>query len=230
MTSSRQAQEPTDTGEFSIKDCALVAIATGRKAVLLQELRDGLQVVEAGSIYHHFWGGLLQPRFEEREYNNDFAAWARHGLHDAILAERLAVVDPRAHGDLENLRQALLEIIETRLDEAEYLNWARAHTQFEFTRSQIVVFDTDKRLRRPAELAASLPHLSTSSIFYHFIDARRRTPQGTDDLSLWLASFDDQYHDLNARLAIIDPYFGSLSELRDELTRAFKNHFPDRPQ
>jgi len=43
MTSSRQAQDPTDTGEFSIKDCALVTIATGSKALRQEELHDGLQ-------------------------------------------------------------------------------------------------------------------------------------------------------------------------------------------
>jgi len=59
---------------FTIKDCALVALATGRKARLLQEFRRELAEIDAASIYHHFWGSLLQARFEEREFNNDFAA------------------------------------------------------------------------------------------------------------------------------------------------------------
>jgi len=44
MTSSRQAQVPTDTGKFSIKDCALVAIAPDGKTVHLHESQHGLQV------------------------------------------------------------------------------------------------------------------------------------------------------------------------------------------
>jgi len=43
MTSSRQAQDPTDTGEFSINDRALVTIGTGSKTFRLQELHHGLQ-------------------------------------------------------------------------------------------------------------------------------------------------------------------------------------------
>jgi len=206
---------------FAIKDCALIAIATGQKAVTLKELRDRLQMISSDSVYFHFWGSLLEPRFEEREYNNDFAAWARRGLHDDVLAERLAVVDPTVYVDVEPLRQELVEVIEERLDESEYLNWVLATAPFEFIRSQIVVFDTYKRLPHPEGLAKQLPSLSTSSIFYHFIDARRRLPEGIDDFRLWLASFDGQYADLEKQLAAIDPYFGSLSDLRRQLAENF---------
>jgi hypothetical protein len=102
---------------FSIKDCALVALATGKKARMLQEFRSQLAEIDAASIYHHFWGGLLLPRFEEREYNNDFAAWVRHGVHDAVLAERLAALAPTSFPDLEALRRVIIELIDTRLDD-----------------------------------------------------------------------------------------------------------------
>ncbi len=216
----------TARGPFGIKDCALIAIASGRKALTLRELRDRLVDVEEGSIYYHFWGNLLHPRFEEREYNNDFASWARHGLHDAVLAEQLAVLDPTEHDTLEELRQEVLEVVETRLDEAEHHVWLRATQQFEFIRSQIVVFDTGKQIERPEALAEVLPRLSTSSIFYHFIDAARRQPEGGDDFSHWLAAFGDDYAGLRDQLANIDPYFGSLTELRQRLAALFAEHFP----
>lgn len=208
---------------FALKDCALVAIATGKRALTLKELRDTLLAIEPDSIYHHFWGSLLEPRFEQREYNNDFAAWARGGLHDDILAERLAMVDPTAYSDLQGLRQELLDIIEERLEESEYLRWVLATEPFEFIRSQIVVFDTYKRLERPEQLAQLLPHLSASSIFYHFIDARRRLPDGSNDFQFWLSSFNGLYRDLGEQLAAIDPYFSTLTELRQQLTAIFSH-------
>lgn len=218
-TRNQDAPPPPDSSAqvFALKDCALIAIATGRRASTLTELRDNLEQVSADSVYFHFWGGLLEPRFEEREYNNDFAAWARHGLHDGILAERLAMLDPTQLDDIEELRQALLDDIDTRLDESEYLSWVRATRRFEFIRSQIVVFDTHRRLRQPEELARLMPDLSTSSIFYHFVDARRRQPDRRDDFSVWLDGFGDAYRVLSDRLAGVDPYFGSLSELRQQL-------------
>jgi hypothetical protein len=214
-------------GPFAIKDCALIAIATGKRALTLKELHDALLEVDHASIYYHMWGGLLEPRFEEREFNNDFAAWARHGLHDGVLAERLALVDPTTVGDLEELRQELVEIIEERLDESEYLPWARATQPFEFVRSQIVVFDTHQRAQQVADLARMIPQLSPSAIFYHFIDARRRLPERCNDFSQWVASFAGQYEELRQRLAAIDPYFRSLTELRQEIAAAFAACFPE---
>jgi len=210
---------------FSIKDCALVAMATGKKARQLQEFRDALADIDAASIYHHFWGGLLQPRFEEREYNNDFAAWVRHSLHDAVLAERLAALDPIDFPDLNLLREAMMDLIDNRVDEMEELLWTRATQQFEFIRSQIVVFDTSQHLQRPEELAEVITELSTSSIFYHFIDARRRTEGRHDDFSDWLSAFGDEYSLLCEQLSGMDPYFGNLGELREQLVLLFRSHF-----
>jgi hypothetical protein len=230
MATSDQPDTAGPAGSFAIKDCALVALATGRKARLLQAFRRELADIDAASIYHHFWGGLLQPRFEEREYNNDFAAWVRHGIHDAVLAERLSALVPTSFPDLEALRQEIIELIDIRMDEVEYLSWARATLQFEFVCSQIVVFNTDCQLRHPSELAAATRELSMSSIFYHFIDARRRTRDGRDDFSDWLAAFGDEFAPLQEQLACIDPYFGDLGELRDTLAALFSQHVPEAAQ
>ena len=105
-------QKETVFESFAVKDCAVVAIATGRHALNLRELREHLISVDPDSIYHHFWGGLLRPRFDDPEYNNDFAAWAYRGLHESKLAERLGVIDPSDYTDLETLRQDLIDIIE----------------------------------------------------------------------------------------------------------------------
>lgn len=212
---------------FAVKDCALIAIATGRRAASFKELREILLNVDPGSIYYHFWGGLIQPRFEEREYNNDFAGYVRHGLHDAVLAERLAMVDPTDYQDTEMLRQELVELIDERLDEAEYLLWVRSVQPFEFIRSQIVVFDTGLRFDSPQALAAGVPKLSANSIFYHFIDARRRTEGGIDDFRFWLSAFGDAYSDLCGQLAELDPFFVSLSELRLQLGKIFTSYLSD---
>lgn len=215
----------TDTSIFLINDCALISIATGQKAMTLTELRNNLTIVPLDSIYHHFWGGLLAPRFEEREFNNDFAGWVRHSLRDPILAERLAAIDPSTSNDLEELRHHLLDLIEERLDEDENAEWTRGNRQFEFLRSQLVVFDSNHRLEKPEDLAVQIPLLSTSSIFYHFIDARRRLEQGGDDFSHWLTGFGDEHQGLCTQLAAIDPYFSSLSQLRTELTVLFQRYF-----
>jgi hypothetical protein len=211
--------------DFAIKDCALATIATGRRAQTLRELRGILRDIHPGCIYYHFWGTLLRPQFSDREYNNDFATWCHHSLHDNPAAERLAVIDPVDYVDMEELRRELIEIIDERLDETEVMLVARADQQFHFTRSVIVVFDTYRRLTEPAELVRALPELSVGSIFYHFIDARRREPIAVDDFRAWLMGLGPEYKPLLDSLAEIDPYFESLFVLRDRLAKTFKAYF-----
>jgi hypothetical protein len=217
---SRRRTEP-----FAVKDCALLAIATGRRAETLKELRDRLLDAAPSSIYQHFWGHLLEAQFEEPEYNNDFAAWGKHGLHDGTLAERLAVVDPTHFPDIEGLRQEVLEIVEQRLDESEMLAWVKAEHPFEFTRSTVVVFRTPRELTRPRQLAIELGHFSTGSIFYHFIDARRRREDGMDDFRGWLRHFGSDHEDLVEILGEVDPYFITLTRLRAQLASIFQQYF-----
>jgi hypothetical protein len=211
--------------DFAIKDCALAIVATGRRAQTLRELRDILRDIHPGCIYHHFWGTLLRPQFSDREYNNDFATWCHHSLHDSRAAERLAVIDPADYADLEALRQELIEVIDERLDETELMLFARADQQFHFARSVIVVFDTHRRLSHPAELVNALPELSVGSVFYHFIDARRREPFGVDDFRAWLIGSGTEYGGLCDSLAEVEPYFESLFVLRSRLAELFSEHF-----
>lgn len=210
---------------FAIKDCALVAIATGKKAQNLRELRDRLLEIHPDSIYYHFWGGMLRPRFDDPEFHNDFAIWSHTSLHDDVLAERLAVIDASEFGDMEILRQEVVDIIEERLDEIEWIPWASSAEQFHFARSHIVVFDTGRRIAKPEELVHTMPAISVSSVFYHIIDARRRTPDCTDDFRVWLESFGDKYEPLREKLASVDPFFSSLGELRQRISSLVADYF-----
>lgn len=214
-----QAGDPT----FEVKDCALAAIATGRRAQNLKELRDELLTIESASIYHHFWGALLQPTFDDPLYNNDFARWVHATLHNQGLAERLGVIDPTDFHDLEELRRELVDVIEQELDSTEFLSWTSSDEAFHFLRSQIVVFDTGQKLTNPSRLPEVLETMSSGSVFYHFVDARRRTPDGIDDVRTWLQDLDrERYAAVCGLCANVDPFFKSLHELRDELVTVFK--------
>jgi hypothetical protein len=214
------------TGPLKLRDCAQVAVATGRWAGSLRELREHLQTSEEASIYHHFWGRLLLPQFDEPEYNNDFASWAHRSLHDKTLAERLSAINPTNFAGIEDLRGELVDAVEQRLDESELLSWRQADHGFYFMRAQMVVFDTRWHLQRPEELSEVLEHVSEGTIFYHFIDARRRTEQRRDDLSLWLEGWGERYAPLAGALHAVDPYFSSLLGLRQRLINTVEQHLP----
>ncbi len=210
---------------FIVKDCTLISIATGEEAQNLRELNDRLENIHPGCIYYHFWGGMLRSSFDEPEYMNDFAAWAWRSLHDSRLAERLAIIDPTPHEDMDGLRQELVDVIQERLAESELIPWAKSGQRFKFIRSQIVVFDTGIRITSPDEMQDRVAHMSLGSIFYHLIDARRRTEHRRSDFVEWLQGFDgDQYARLIRKVNGIDPYFTTLTELRDELTAVFAEY------
>jgi len=210
---------------FGVKDCALITLATGTRVQNLKEFSVALKEVSLGSVYHHFWGRLLRALFDEPEYNNDFASWAYRGLHDKPLAEQLSMVIPTDYEDMEGLRQEILEVIERRLDESEYVPWAKADQQFHFLKSQIVIFDTGIRYDHPAELVPQINKLSTGSIYYHFIDARNRTEERKDDFSSWLNGFGNDFEELARNLCSVDPYFSSLKEIRVIVSNIFQKFF-----
>lgn len=213
------------TKPFIVRNCALAAIATGERANSLLELRDKLAIVDEGCLYYHFWSGHLHPQFVHNQHHNDFASWVFHRLHDNVLAEKLSVIDPTEYDSMEDLRQDVLEVIEERLDEHEIILWTKKEDQFHFICATIIIFEGNFTITLPKELAKAIELLPPSSIFYHFIDARKRTVERTDDFSIWLKTFGDHFDELIDSIQAIDPYFLSLTQIREELASTCKNYF-----
>ncbi|MFP4476465.1 MAG: DUF5752 family protein [Desulfatibacillaceae bacterium] len=210
---------------FAVFDCALITLAVGERAHNLRELRD--QLIRTGDpdiLYHHFWSGLLRPYFVDPEYQNDFASWAYRDLHDTVLAERLSIINPGRFEDLDKLRREVVEVVEERIDEDPLAERREADHPFIFMRSQIVVLDSRKSAETPQDLASVLPSLTLGSVFYHFVDSRRRLSDGGDDFSSWLENFHEEYEGLRGDIRAIDPYFNTLAELQEELVLAFSRH------
>lgn len=212
---------------FFLKNCTLAAIATGISASSLTELNEKISIVDEGCIYNHFWGSRMNPQFVHPQHHNDFAVWAYDSLHDNILAERMSIIDPTDYPNLEGLRIAVQEAIETRLDEYDYVVWTKKEDKFHFINSTIIVFGTQISAKNPTELAILIEKLPPSSVFYHFIDARGRTEQKWDDFSVWLTSWGSDYKGLVESIQKIDPYFLSLRQIREQLSKTFKTFFED---
>ena len=222
MTDSNNNQS---ISSFSVQDCVLAPIATGIKAQNAREFTEKLATVPAGCLFYHFWSGRLRSTVYYWEFHNDFSYWTHHCLHDNILTERLEILDPVMHKDIEELRAVIIDIFENRMDELENIPWAKKEDQFHFIYSKIVVFNTRFVMHDPKDLLDILPLMSKSSIFYHFIDGRRRTPENEDDFSRWLKSFSGKYDDLIFQLKKIDPFFISLSDLQTKLISVINNYF-----
>ncbi len=209
----------SNSSTFSLMDCALITIATGKRALNLRELRDRILDVEESSLYYHFYENLLRPSFDDPEFRNDFALWARNALNDPRLAEKLGILDPLTCCSMDELKQQLVDVIEDHLYEREYVPWAKSDQEFHFLTSRVVVFDTGRRLNTVQELADYIPNMTTGSIYYHFIESRRRPPLNEDDFTAWLAEWGDGTLELREAIGAVDYYFWSLVELRERLAR-----------
>lgn len=206
--------------QFIVRDCTLLTRMSGLPpAINLRELRDRIAVCSDDSLYHHFCETLLVPMFDYPDYRNDFAVWARHHLHDEVLGERLGIIDPYSFSSLHELRAIVLEIIDEHLSERVMVPWAPPGHEFYFMEATTVVFDTGKRLSRPEELPAAIAAMTGGSIYFHFLEARRRPPIGTDDFSAWMENLEGDWSAYRVALRAIDFPFYTLSEIKKELVR-----------
>lgn len=210
---------------FVVRDCALICRTAGLAPVAnLRELRDRLAVCPAASIYHHYCETKLRPSFDDPEYPNDFASWCARALQDRVLAERLSVIDGYDYQDLEKLRSDTLEILDERLAESVSAPWAIQGEQFEFIQAMTVVFDTETVLQSLSDLAAATQNMTLGSIYFHFVEARRRRPLGQDDFTDWIGGWEDKPESLLRDLNAIDVHFLALPELRERIHDAVRRH------
>lgn len=207
---------------FEVKDCALLTRMSGLPpAFNLRELRDRIAACSENVLFHHFCETTLRGTFDNPDYRNDFAVWAKLYLGDRVLAERLAVLDPYEFSSLGELRSATLEVIDERLGESAMIPWAHPGDELFFMEATTVVFDTGIRVSHSREFAAAIAAMTVGSVYFHFLEARRRPPLGKDDFTAWLLENDNggKNRAYIEALSRIDFYFHTLPHLRKELMR-----------
>lgn len=208
---------------FEVKDCALLLRTSGLPPALnLRELRERIGSAGDNVLAHHFFETSLRPTVDDPFYRNDFAVWASLRLRDAVLAERLGIIDPYACSSMEELRAIVLEILDDRLGEAPTLASCLPGQEFIFLEAVTVVFDTGERIRQPSELAAAIGRMTSGSIYYHFLDARRRPPRRKDDFTAWLLDRGEPIDAYTRRLSSIDFSFRTLPQIREALVQALR--------
>ena len=143
----------------------------------------------------------------------DYPALALAGLSVGILfgaaAQRSAFC----------LRAATVEVIDERLGELTMIPWARQGDEFFFMEATTVMFSAGVRISHPSELAYAVRKMTNGSIYFHFLEARRRPTIGKDDFTSWLLENEDggRNRPYIEALASIDYQFHTLPDLRVEL-------------
>jgi Family of unknown function (DUF5752) len=202
---------------FEFKQCVTIIKATGKKAKNLREFRDALAVISEGSIFHHTYQYLLKGHI--LEYTNEFSQWAGAGLEESALAEQLSNIDPYDFGSIETLRKELLQVVDNYLKGFPEPRDAMPGDEFFFNETITLVFQAGVRVRNLAEFLMAIKYIDASSLYYHFLDARRRYEGKSNDFSQW---FDEELgkKDLAEKLRFIDPFMHNLEGIRTRITEA----------
>lgn len=189
---------------------------TGMRASNLPKLARVLQTVSGSSIFFHTHHEFLSHHFEKPVVYNDFAVWVHEALQENALAEKLAVINLLSFTTIRQLREAILTQVRDCMSAAR---WHRRECQigdeFHFCKSKSFIFATGIVAQNPADFFAKLPSVSTTSLYFHFLEARLRLGGATNDFSQWLTSHGQL--ELAEAINQLDPYLLTLDELKSDL-------------
>jgi hypothetical protein len=205
---------PRDDKSFYFMDIVNVIKHTGHKAATLKELRDGIAEVSNSSLFHHTCQFFLKGKIQE--HTNDFALWVSTGLEESALAEQLSIIDPYSFASMASLRKHFLKVIGRCMKEFPEPRPALPGEAFFFNEAATFLFPAGLRARNLAEFLMAIKHVDSSSIYYHFYEARARLKRGTDDFSKWI----DEVHKapgIAKRLRAIDPFMNNLEHVREQI-------------
>jgi len=208
---------------FHFKEFLIIRKPTGQEATSLRELLQVIRHADEDVIFHHMYRGYLRYDPQLWDYPNDFARWAKNGIESQMLAERLANINPFEMNGVEEVRRALIDVIEDFLWEAQYVPPVRPGFEFHFERSTGVILPTDLSARTLPQFCDALSRCGVSVIYYHFFESRLRLEEKKDDFSTWIED-NFGYLDLVAAIRKIDFYLYSLEDLREKLLRMIRHY------
>jgi hypothetical protein len=202
---------------FWFRECFLMTMPLGKKAINLRELLQILREVDKSVLYYHLLQSRLAVTQPVVEYPNEFALWAATALQDMKLAEKLSSFDPFDYDSMEEVRGAMVDILEEYLWDLPSVPWARPGFEFHFCEASMVVIQDKEPANNLKDFCQGLGKVGLDSVYYHFIEARRRLGmRHIDDFSYWIET-NFGLPELVEAIRDIDVYFYTLKEVRDTL-------------
>ena len=188
------------------------------RASTLPELLQALRACPDGSIFQHTFRTLQEHHFIRQGFSNDFAHWSLSACHEPVLAEQLASVDVREFTSIAGLRARMVEIVEQFLEEYPRAASRPAHEPFYFCAADLVVLPTPFVPDSLPGFIDGLRQVSLHSIHHHFIEARLRLKQMSNDFSNWLQE-ESGLKETAQAIERIDIYTNTMEGVRQQIIR-----------
>lgn len=193
-----------------------IRLWTGIKADNLKSLLEAVRTVTGSAIFYHMHHSLFRRHFTSSDYLNDFARWAQLTLHQDVLAERLASVDPWEYNTVREVREVMVQYLDRYVGEGESFHRVPAGSEFFFLEQRSVLFPTGLVATDLEGFFDCLRSSSRSSLFFHLIEARIRLGKKTNDFSEWLDNSLGET-DLARRIDAVSPYQYNLWGLKEKI-------------
>jgi len=171
---------------FEFYTLAHVTRSRGRSANTLGELLAGLKNSSDESIYHHTIASLYAA---SKPTLNDYAQWALTGLNRNDLAEQLSAVDSHEFETIGDLRQTLVKVVSEYVEAHPEAASDYAQQPFHFREGIDLPVPLDESARTLEELRQRIDGMSEESFYLHFVAARARGEEHSNDFSLWVSKY-----------------------------------------
>ena len=215
-TSERRAAQP-----FRFASCMELREILGKRAMDESRLLELIEEVPAGSIYYHTHSYYLRHPYSQGLFPNDFATWVTLHAQDRVLGERLGVVDPFDHDDIEQLRVQILSIMADHLSHLATIPRCATGVPFEFIRSHVIEVNLGVEAWTLEEFSDALARVEVGAIYNHVCEARMRKGRLAGDFADWIGADDGlRMPDLAAEVMQVGRLGLSLEGMRERIVRA----------
>jgi uncharacterized protein DUF5752 len=142
----------------------------GRIATDLESLRAGIATVPPEAIFQHVTRICVRFAHVRDLPENDFARWVGDALQLPEVSERLAFAGTLPVTSLEELRAALLAVLD-RVPERDRRRSSSEGAAFHFLEARSVFADLGIEATDPAEVVELWPLLDDGATFLHLVEA-----------------------------------------------------------
>jgi len=204
---------------FRFNECMALLKVTGRKAGDVIEFVEILETLSDSVIFHHMHQSFLRPHVKPPEFTNDFAVWAAEALEEKILAERLANINPFEYAGISQIKSEIIRIITGHLKEYPAPRPVIKGKEFFFAEGVTIVLPSGHEVTSLEGFLEAVKTVDSSSIYFHFYEARLRLGKAHDDFSRFLTDcFDDERcKRMASAIRSLDPYMYTTEMLRGKL-------------
>ena len=207
-----------DINPFHFYTSSNLVELTGEKADTLEELLVHLERVSGSAVFYHVFQSYRERHFAVEKYHSDFAQWISTSLDEAVLAERLGVLDVRDFTSIRALRESMIHLIKDHLRRYPHHGNRPGKTPFFFCQSVSLVMPTPYLARSLEDFCQVIGRIGIRSIHYHLIEARLRLGIDTNDFSHWFR-YTLKMDRLARTIEDIDVYLYTLEEIRAMILR-----------